>query len=106
MSKSPKIETNDTPVVEKPVKAWSLPYKVKCSVSGAVKAVRHEVLLKRLDNPKYHGTLRERFEQHMKDYKCADVRRAERNALKEAAAKAKAEAAANAPKGVQKQAAK
>lgn len=100
MSKSPKTEAK----TEAAPKAWSLPYKVTCSVSGAVKAVRHEVLMKRLDNPKYTGTLQERFEQHMKDYKCADVRRAERNALKEAAAKAKAEAAES--EGVQKQAAK
>lgn len=95
MSKKNKSETNDTPVAEKPAKAWSLPYKVTCSQCGAVKAVRHEVLLKRLEGVPGAND-EERFNNHILTYKCAACRKVEREAAKAAAAEAKAAAKAEA----------
>ena len=60
--------------VKSEVKSFSLPYKVKCSVCGKEKAVRHEVLIKRLVGLK--GTLQERFDLHIQSYKCQDCKRA------------------------------
>lgn len=54
-------------------KPFALPYKVTCSQCGAVKAVRHEVLLKRLVG--FKGTLEERFNQHILVYKCQGCKR-------------------------------
>ena len=72
-------------------KAFSLPYKVTCSKCGAVKAVRHEVLLKRLVG--FKGTLEERFNQHIAGYKCQGCKRDEKNAAIQAELDAKAPAA-------------
>jgi uncharacterized UBP type Zn finger protein len=47
---------------------FKLPYKVTCSKCGSVKAVRHEVLLKRL--MKYKGSLEERFAANQAEYLC------------------------------------
>lgn len=54
-------------------KSFSLPYKVKCSVCGKEKSVRHEVLLKRLVGLK--GTIEERFNLHILTYKCQECKR-------------------------------
>ena len=63
---------NEVQVVESK-KSFSLPYKVKCSVCGKEKAVRQEVLLKRLVGLK--GTIEERFNLHIQSYKCQDCKR-------------------------------
>ena len=55
---------------------FQLPYSVTCSVCGAKKAVRHEVLLKRL--VKHKGTLEERFIAETATYKCQNCRRADK----------------------------
>lgn len=75
-------------------KPFALPYKVTCSNCGAVKAVRHEVLLKRLVG--FKGTLEERFTQHIAGYKCQGCKRDAKNAAIEAelAAKTPADAPA------------
>ena len=72
-------------------KAFGLPYKVTCSKCGAVKAVRHEVLLKRLVG--FKGTLEERFNQHIAGYKCQGCKREAKNAAIEAELAAKTPAA-------------
>ena len=95
MSKKNKNETTDTPVAEKPAKPWSLPYKVTCSQCGAVKAVRHEVLLKRLEGVPGAND-EERFNNHILTYKCSACRKVEREAAKAAAAEAKAAVKADA----------
>ena len=59
--------------VETTKKPFHLPYKVKCSVCGKEKAVRQEVLLKRLVG--FKGTLEERFNLHIQAYKCQDCKR-------------------------------
>jgi len=64
---------NEVPVVEVAKKSFQLPYKVKCSVCGKEKAVRHEVLLKRLVS--FKGTIEERFNLHIAAYKCQDCKR-------------------------------
>lgn len=73
-------------------KAFSLPYKVTCSKCGAVKAVRHEVLLKRLVG--FKGTLEERFNAHIASYKCQSCRREDKVKALEAEMAAKQNAAA------------
>lgn len=67
------MKKNEEVKVEESTKSFSLPYKVKCSVCGKEKAVRHEVLIKRLVGLK--GTLQERFELHIQSYKCQDCKR-------------------------------
>ena len=59
--------------VETTTPKFHLPYKVKCSVCGKEKSVRHEVLLKRL--VPYKGTIEERFNLHIVSYKCQDCKR-------------------------------
>lgn len=54
-------------------KTFSLPYKVTCSICGAQKAVRHEVLLKRLVG--FKGTLEERYNAYAKVCSCQNCRR-------------------------------
>lgn len=68
--------------------AFKLPYKVTCARCGAVKAVRHEVLLKRL--AKYEGTLEERFNANQAEYLCQSCRAESRIAAQEAKLAAKA----------------
>ncbi len=65
----------EVPVVEETTtkKSFHLPYKVKCSVCGKEKAVRQEVLLKRLVG--FKGTLEERFNAHILIYKCQECKR-------------------------------
>lgn len=53
---------------------FKLPYKVTCSHCGATKAVRHEVLLKRLAKAE-GSSIQERFENHIADYLCQECRR-------------------------------
>ncbi len=77
---------------ETPKKAFQLPYKVTCSNCGAVKAVRHEVLLKRLVG--FKGTLEERFNAHIAGYQCQSCRRAAKLKAVEAEMAAKQEAPA------------
>ena len=74
MSKTEKNNTQATPST--PTEAFRLPYEVTCSVCGAKKAVRHEVLLKRL--VKHKGTLEERFIAETATYKCQNCRRADK----------------------------
>lgn len=54
-------------------KSFSLPYKITCSKCGAVKAVRHEVLLKRL--VAFKGTIEERYNAYAKVCTCQNCRR-------------------------------
>lgn len=63
-------------------KAFSLPYKITCSRCGTQKAVRHEVLLKRLVG--FKGTLEERFAAYAKVCTCQNCRREIKNATIEA----------------------
>ena len=49
-----------------------LPYKVKCTNCGSVKAVRHDVLLKRL--MKHEGSLEERLQKELETYVCQSCR--------------------------------
>lgn len=51
-----------------------LPYKVKCTQCGSVKAVRHDVLLKRL--VKHEGTLEERLNKELETYVCQSCKSA------------------------------
>ena len=102
MSKKNKVEESvevaavieapiaETAPAEAPVskKAFQLPYKVTCSKCGSVKAVRHEVLLKRLVG--FKGTLEERFNAHIAVYKCQICKRDDKNAAIEAELAAKA----------------
>ena len=75
MKNSPKVEA---PVSEidsaSPKTSFSLPYKVTCSICGAQKAVRHEVLLKRLVGFK-GNTLEERYNEYAKTCTCQSYRR-------------------------------
>lgn len=75
MKNSPKVEA---PVSEidsaSPKTSFSLPYKVTCSICGAQKAVRHEVLLKRLVAFK-GNTLEERYSAYAKVCSCQLCRR-------------------------------
>lgn len=67
---------------------FKLPYKVTCARCGATKAVRHEVLLKRL--AKYEGSLEERFNTNQAEYLCQSCRREAKQAEIEAKLAAKA----------------
>ena len=96
MSKKQKTDAAaPTETTPKAPKAFQLPYKVTCSQCGAVKAVRHEVLLKRLEGVPGAND-EERFNNHILTYKCAACRKVEREAAKAAAAEAKAAAKAEA----------
>ena len=64
-------------------KAFQLPYSCTCSKCGAKKAVRHEVLLKRMQ--KFAGSVQERHEALSAVYLCQDCRREAKMAALEAA---------------------
>ena len=91
MKKNPEAPAVDAATPEAPAettkKAFQLPYKVTCSKCGAVKAVRHEVLLKRL--VPFKGTLEERFNAHIAGYKCQSCRREDKVKAMEAEMAAK-----------------
>lgn len=96
MKKNPEAPVNEAAAPEAPAettkKAFSLPYKVTCSKCGAVKAVRHEVLLKRLATAK-GATLEERFNNHIAGYKCQACKREDKVKALEAEMALKQEAA-------------
>lgn len=94
---APVVSEVSAPVAEviPAKKAFSLPYKVTCSKCGAVKAVRQEVLLKRLVNVP-GANLEERFSNHIATYKCQDCKRVERLAELEKSLPAPVEAPASA----------
>jgi len=79
---------DDVEIAETKKPVFKLPYQVTCSKCGAKKAVRHEVLLKRL--AKYEGTLEERFNANQAEYLCQSCRAEKRNAEIEAKLAAKA----------------
>lgn len=99
--KNPKVDVPETTEVSAQAadaakaspKAFSLPYKVTCSKCGAVKAVRHEVLLKRLVGVP-GNTLEERFQNHIAGYKCQVCKREEKNAAIQADLAVKAQQSA------------
>lgn len=74
-------------VAEAPKKSFQLPYKITCSKCGAQKAVRHEVLLKRL--VAFKGTIEERYNAYAKVCTCQNCRREIKNAALEAELNAK-----------------
>ena len=78
------VESSIVPVVETPIvkKPFALPYKITCSRCGSVKAVRHEVLLKRL--VPFKGTIEERYNEYAKVCSCQNCRRELKNAALEA----------------------
>ena len=93
MKKTPEapVEAAAAPA-ESVKKPFALPYKVTCSKCGAVKAVRHEVLLKRLATAK-GATLEERFNNHIAGYKCQACKREDKVKALEAEMALKQEAA-------------
>ncbi len=60
-------------IVEETKKPFALPYKITCSRCGTQKAVRHEVLLKRLVG--FKGTVEERYNEYAKTCTCQSCRR-------------------------------
>ncbi len=61
-----------TQEITAPAAQFKLPYQVTCSKCGSKKAVRHEVLLKRL--AKHEGTLDERLQAELNTYVCQSCR--------------------------------
>ena len=86
MKKNEEVQAPVEVTPETTKKAFQLPYKVTCSVGGKEKAVRHEVLLKRMQGTK-GNTLQEVFENHIKTYKCQECKREAKNAELEASFK-------------------
>jgi len=69
-------------IVETPKKSFALPYKITCSHCGTQKAVRHEVLLKRL--VAFKGSIEDRYNAYAKVCTCQNCRREAKNAALEA----------------------